>query len=253
MGGPLDGHPRYVIAGNPGPFTLDGTRTYIVGAKQAAVIDPGPDLDEHLAILVSELAEAEEVMVIVTHGHADHAAAAPRLAERLRTEVWGPSGVSVVDHELEDGEKVPTDEGYLAVLHTAGHARHHISLHWPDRQALFAGDLLLGEGDTTWVGEYPGCVDDYLRSLNRLRHLELEVIYPAHGDPLKDPTEAINRFEDHRNNRIEQMEMMLARHPGATVDQLLSLMHGYKLPEAAKRAAKMSLVALKEHVEAENR
>ena len=49
------------------------------------------------------------------------------------------------------------------------------------------------------------------------------------------------------------MEIMLARYPGVTVEQLLSLMHGYKLPEAAKRAAKMSLVALKEHVETENR
>ena len=249
----MGGHPRYVTAGNPGPFTLDGTRTYLVGAKQVAVIDPGPDLDEHVASLVSELAEAEEVVIVVTHGHADHASAAPQLAERLGAEVWGPSGVSVVDQELEDGDKVPTDEGHLVVLHTAGHARHHISLHWPDRQALFAGDLLLGEGDTTWVGEYPGCVADYLTSLNRLRYLELEVIYPAHGDSLKDSTEAINRFEDHRRNRIEQMEIMLARYPGVTVEQLLSLMHGYKLPEAAKRAAKMSLVALKEHVETENR
>ena len=249
----MGGHPRYVTAGNPGPFTLDGTRTYLVGAKQVAVIDPGPDLDEHVASLVSELAEAEEVVIVVTHGHADHASAAPQLAERLGAEVWGPSGVSVVDRELEDGDKVLTDEGHLVVLHTAGHARHHISLHWPDRQALFAGDLLLGEGDTTWVGEYPGCVADYLTSLNRLRYLELEVIYPAHGDSLKDSTEAINRFEDHRRNRIEQMEIMLARYPGATVEQLLSLMHGYKLPEAAKRAAKMSLVALKEHVETENR
>lgn len=225
----------------------------MVGVKQVAVIDPGPDLDEHVGRLVSELAGAEGVAVVLTHGHADHAAAARRLAERLGTEVWGPSGISVVDNELEDGEEVPTDEGHLVALHTAGHARHHVSFHWPDYRALFAGDLLLGEGDTTWVGEYPGCVADYLTSLNRLRRLELEVIYPAHGDPLTDPMEAINRFEGHRRNRIEQMGMMLARHPGATVDQLLSMMHGYKLPELAQRAAKMSLVALKEHVEAENR
>ena len=83
----MGGHPRYVTAGNPGPFTLDGTRTYLVGAKQVAVIDPGPDLDEHVASLVSELAEAEEVVIVVTHGHADHASAAPQLAERLGAEV----------------------------------------------------------------------------------------------------------------------------------------------------------------------
>ena len=38
-----------VRAGNPSPYTLDGTNTWIVGREPAWVVDPGPDLAEHVA------------------------------------------------------------------------------------------------------------------------------------------------------------------------------------------------------------
>ena len=47
---------RRVIADNPGPFTFTGTGTYIVGRGEVAVIDPGPDLAEHVAALLAALA-----------------------------------------------------------------------------------------------------------------------------------------------------------------------------------------------------
>ncbi|MBW8911219.1 MAG: MBL fold metallo-hydrolase, partial [Sphingomonas sp.] len=39
-------HPlvRRLLAANPGPFTYTGTQTYLVGTRDVAVIDPGPDL-----------------------------------------------------------------------------------------------------------------------------------------------------------------------------------------------------------------
>ena len=38
---------KRVIADNPGPFTYTGTGVYIIGDKEVAVIDPGPNTPEH--------------------------------------------------------------------------------------------------------------------------------------------------------------------------------------------------------------
>ncbi len=45
------------------------------------------------------------------------------------------------------------------------------------------------------------------------------------------------------------MEETLRAHPGASAEELLALIYGTDLPDGARRAATMSLQALKEHVE----
>ncbi len=242
-------HPRFLNAGNAGPFTLDGTRTYLVGRGVVAVIDAGPALDPHLDALTAALQGASEVAVFVTHGHGDHAPGARALAGRLDTELHGPAGVEGVTRPLAEGDVIPTDEGDLVVLDTPGHARHHLGLHWPARRAFFAGDLLLGKGDTVWVGEYAGSVADYLESLERVRRLDLAVIYPAHGPALENPSEALDRFRAHRHERIRQMEGMLRERPGASAEALLDTVYGPALAESTRKAALRSIAALKAHVE----
>ena len=247
-GGALSEHPRFLNAGNPGPFTLDGTRSYLVGVRQVAVIDPGPEGPAHVRALADAVRDASEVHVVVTHGHRDHAPAAFALADELGVDVWGPEGLQAVDRRLRHGDVLSTDEGDLVTVDTPGHARHHVAFHWPARRALFAGDLLLGRGATTWVGEYSGCVADYLSSLARIRGLGLDVIYPAHGSPLDNPTEAIDRYESHRLDRIRQVEQALREQPGVEEDDLLDLVYGGGVPDGMHEAALLSVRALMEHV-----
>jgi len=220
-----------------------------LGDRRVAVIDPGPQSDDHLRALEAAVADADEVVVLVTHGHPDHSPGARPLADALGVDVWGLAAIDGVSHPLSDGDVIQTDAGELVAVDTPGHARHHLAFHWPVRRALFAGDLLLGAGDTVWVGEYPGCVADYLESLEKVRGLDLDVIYPAHGPPIEAPALAIDRFERHRRERIRQMEATLAERPDATVDELRDSIYGTKLPDLARRAATMSLAALKGHVE----
>src|SRR5437870_4832971 len=40
-----------VLAHNPSAFTYYGTQTYLIGEKEVAVVDPGPDLPEHVGAL----------------------------------------------------------------------------------------------------------------------------------------------------------------------------------------------------------
>jgi glyoxylase-like metal-dependent hydrolase (beta-lactamase superfamily II) len=203
---------------------------------------------------VAAVPDAEAASVLVTHGHPDHAPGARGLAAALAAagidaEIRGPAGVEGIQRALVDGETIATDEGDLVAIETPGHAREHLAFHWPARKALFAGDLLLGKGDTVWVGEYPGSVADYLRSLERVRGLGLEVVYPAHGSPLEDPTEAIERFAAHRRERIRQVEALLVERPGAGAEELLDRVYGAALPAGVRRAALMSMEALMAHVQ----
>src|SRR5438270_1971978 len=79
-----EGHDLVGIrAANPGPFTLAGTNSWIVGRDPAWLIDPGPFLDEHLAELDREIAGRGGLGgVALTHDHADHTEALPAVRER---------------------------------------------------------------------------------------------------------------------------------------------------------------------------
>jgi len=240
--------PRVITAGNGGPLTLEGTRTYLVGHRTVAVIDAGPALDPHMSALREAVASADAVAWVVTHGHGDHAPAARALAAEMGADVWGPAGVEGVTRPLADDDRVPTDAGELIALDTPGHARHHVGFHWPAGRAFFAGDLLLGTGDSVWVGEYPGCVADYLASLERVRDLGVDVIHAAHGPTIEDPQGAIDRFALHRRTRIAQMEALMAARPGATTVELVDAIYGSSLPNGLRRAAEKSVAALEAHV-----
>ena len=221
----------------------------MVGGRTVAVIDPGPDVESHVRAHVSSVAPAEEVLILLTHGHADHAAAAPALAAETGATVYGPPGIDGVTHGLEEGDAVSTDEGGLVAVHTPGHTREHLAFHWADGDAVFVGDLLLGQGDTTWVAEYPGCVADYLDSLARVEALGASTLYPTHGPPLDSPREAIRRFEAHRRARIEEVRAARDAHPDADVDALVEVVYGDTVPSSMRGAARKSLEAVLHHLE----
>jgi hydroxyacylglutathione hydrolase len=255
-----------VDAGNAGPFTLEGTRSHIVGRRRVAIVDPGPASDAHVDALAAAVADAEQVVLLVTHAHVDHTGAAAALAARLRPRLRAPvMGAWEADEgegegpaagpppeldfrPLADGDSIATDAGELIAVSTPGHARPHFAFHWPDQAAVFVGDLVLGSGDTTWVGSYTGCVSDYLASLTRIEWLRPLLLLPAHGPPIDDPAERLERFRAHRLARIAQVERALTAWPDATTDQLLRIVYSGMVPEALLPAARASLEALIEHV-----
>lgn len=263
---------RAVEAGNAGLFALGGTRTFVVGEGRVAVVDPGPDDPAHLDAVAREVGGAKEGVILLTHRHPDHAAGAPGLAERTGFAVRARTGG---DAPLRDDEEIATDAGPLRVVSTPGHSRDHAAFFLPRTRTLLVGDLLLGEGDTTWVGEYPGCVADYLGSLDRIEALGARRLLPAHGPPLEDPAGAIARFRRHRLARIEQVARVLERAEGGAeetpeaareqppgsgageppgpgteegVRRLVEAVYGPDLPEGLRTAAAWSIRAILEHL-----
>lgn len=237
--------PRCVVSDNPGPFTLDGTRTYLVGRRRVAIIDPGPDVDSHVRAVLHAVSEAEHVWVLVTHGHADHAGAAEEVAQALGAEIRGRGVGSARPMATRDA--VETDQGRLVGVDTPGHTREHVTFHWPEADAAFPGDLILGQGDTTWVGEYEGCVADYLNSLQILRTLRCRVLYPTHGPPVEDPEQTLDTFEAHRRDRIRQVREILAMRPEATTNEVVMEVYGRGFADGrVARAATHSVEAIRD-------
>lgn len=239
--------PRTLRAPNPSPFTLDGTRTHLVGERRVAVVDPGPDEPAHVEAVARAVRGAGEVVILQTHDHADHAGAAPALAALLGVPVLGAGEGA---EAMESGDGVETDHGRLVAVKTPGHAARHLSFHWPARDAAFVGDLLLGEGSTTWLGAYAGCVSDFFASLDRIGSLEPAVLYPAHGPPLRDPAEALERFREHRRRRLAEIRRVLNRQPDATPEELVRSIYSVDLSGRLREAAERSVEAMVHHLRA---
>ncbi len=223
-------------APNPGPFTLDGTRTYVIlsGPRRGAfVIDPGPGEAGHIERAARIASGEETATILLTHGHGDHAEGAPALARRLGARVRGPGYES-----MEDGEVLNTSLGGLEAIHTPGHAREHYCFGLLESRAVFTGDLILGEGDTTWVGEYSGGVADYLTSLDKLEEWGAQRLLPGHGEPILDPVGAIRRYRRHRLERVRQVRDALSRGVPCDPDRLAAEIYGELEPRVFSMAAR---------------
>lgn len=197
---------RRVLAPNPGPFTLEGTNTWVIGGDPAVVIDPGPDDPGHI---LRVLDEAEPVAaILLTHHHPDHAPGAARLANAAGAPIhaFRPEGQ---ERGLADGELVEAGSVQIRAIHTPGHTADHLCFLLEPDDALFSGDTLLGQG-TSVVDPPDGDMAAYVRSLRKLRELEPSVVYPGHGSPVLTPKGRLDYYIRHREEREQQVLAALA-------------------------------------------
>lgn len=206
---------KSLVAANPGPLTLDGTRTYILGPGPCVVIDPGPNLAAHLDAVEVVLGEHEVATICITHYHPDHAAGADDLAVRLGAPLAATPetarlvGLETLDCPLSEGATIEFGGGRLEVVAAPGHCSDHVCFYWPEARALFAGDVIMGEG-TSMIAPPEGDIAAYLATLERLAQLELSVIYPGHGAPVEEPVAKVAEYIAHRLEREQQVLEALA-------------------------------------------
>jgi len=207
-----------VLAHNPSAFTYYGTQSYLIGTHEVAVVDPGPDLPEHVDALVEAIGGRKVAAIMCTHTHRDHSPASRPLAERtgapiigcapLALETVGPradaafDGDYVPDEVLGDGQTLELDGEQVTVVATPGHTSNHLCLAW--RGALLSGDHVMG-WSTTVVVPPDGDMADYMASLDKLRRREDRVYYPAHGPPVTKPQQYVRHLVGHRMQRENQI------------------------------------------------
>ena len=207
-----------LLAHNPSAFTFTGTQSYILGTDTVAVIDPGPDLPEHVDALVQAIAGRPVLAILCTHTHRDHSPAAAPLARRtgapvvgcapLALEAVGPRADAAFDGDyrpdrvLEDGDSIQIgSEGVVAVA-TPGHTSNHLCFAWGD--ALFTGDHVMG-WSTTVVVPPDGDMAAYMLSLEKLRQRQDRIYFPAHGAAVTNPQQYVRHLMGHRMQRERQI------------------------------------------------
>lgn len=212
---------RRVIARNPGPFTYTGTGVYIVGQGEVAVIDPGPDLPEHLEALKAALAGETVTHVLVTHHHLDHSPLAHPLARLFGAKVHGlPAPAPRAsdspaleegaddrfrpDIELADGDVVSGPGWTLEAVTTPGHTSNHVCFALREENALFCGDHIMG-WSTTVITPPDGDMGDYFASLAKVRARAFDTLWPTHGAPVREVGPFIDAYIAHRRAREAQI------------------------------------------------
>jgi hydroxyacylglutathione hydrolase len=230
---------REVLAPNPSPMTLAGTRTWIVGERRIALIDPGPAIDAHIESVADAIAGFETAAILLTHDHPDHAEAADAMAAR-----FGASVRAGVRGTLSEQDRIETDAGALIALATPGHAPDHFAFQWPDGGAVFCGDLMMGGLDTALVAPPEGELTLYLASLARLRSLAPDRVHPAHGPSFDDPIDAIDRYIRHREARLTAVLEALQEADAPMAERaLLRAVYGGAIPPGLEDVATGALRA----------
>jgi glyoxylase-like metal-dependent hydrolase (beta-lactamase superfamily II) len=234
-----------VRADNPGPFTLEGTNTWIVGRDPCWIVDPGPALDAHVAAVLAEARGRGGVGgIALTHDHGDHAGA----ADAVRAGAGGAPVAAArwegADVRVGDGDAV----GPLRVVATPGHATDHLAFVAGD--VCFTGDAVLAQS-SVFVAPDPGALRGYLAALERLRAMELAMLCTGHGPPVTDPAALLDRYLAHRRDRERRLVAALA--DGLhTVDELLDRVWD-DAPPSLRLAATATLAAHLDKLDDEGR
>ncbi len=243
------------------------------------VIDPGPQIDAHRDALQRALAGSTVRGIVVTHCHSDHvplsywlreATGAPTFAfgshprpalaevfdddpaadDPTEAETTNKLGDGeerehtdfdfVPDVAVHDGERFLEVDGWsLTAVHTPGHTSNHLCVHLDAENALFTGDHIMG-WSTTVVSPPDGNMADYMESVRKLIARNDAVLYPTHGNPVRDPAPFLAAYLEHRIERETQILALLAKGP-STIREMVEVLYANVRRELHKPARRSVL------------
>lgn len=195
--------------------------TFVIHQGMTVLIDPGHS--RHLKKVFDQMEEdglsPEGIdVVLMTHSHPDHLESVElffdkpvkigmnRQEERYLREngrflfemMNQPMPKIRIDFYLKEGELHLAKE-IFKIYETPGHSPGSLSIHWPEKKALFTGDLIFygGVGRT----DFPeGNSRLLVQSIEKMSRLDVEILLPGHGDVIMGRASVLQNFEYIRKN-----------------------------------------------------
>ncbi|QQS15047.1 MAG: MBL fold metallo-hydrolase [Rhodospirillales bacterium] len=253
---------RRVVARNPSAFTFKGTGTYIIGRGNVAIVDPGPDMADHVDAVLNAVRGETVTHILVTHTHVDHSPATPALKAATGAPVFAfgghpkpPEGVATEqggdkdfkpDVTLRDGEVVSGKGWTVEAVHTPGHISNHLCFALREDKALLSGDHVMG-WSTAVISPPDGNMRDYFTSLRKLLPREETLYIPTHGAEIRDPRPFVQAYIEHRLGREDQI-MACVRDGLDTVPAMVARMYKDVAPHLHPAAGRSVLAHLVQFV-----
>lgn len=259
---------RRMVVENPGGFTFHGTNTYVIGSGDVAVVDPGPLNDAHFEALTRALKDESVSHILLTHTHMDHSPAARPLKEKTGARTWafGPHGSGkldtgiqveaggdmdfVPDVTIKHGEVIQGGDWEVECVFTPGHTSNHMCFALPGKAGLITGDHVMG-WSTSVISPPDGDMKAYMESLDLLVERGDKVLWPAHGDAIRDPAPFLKEFIAHRHAREAQIADCI-RDGLNDIRTMVKRMYA-EVDERLHRPAAMSVLAHLQHMVATGR
>ncbi len=189
-------------------FQVNNCNTYLITGSKNVLIDPGlfqvfGNVRGELLSLGLRLNQID--LVLITHGHFDHLESAGefegmapiamsfREYEFLRTSSGIFGGSIEPDLFLEEGDLALGDVN-LKIIPAPGHSPGSLCIYWPERKALFSGDVVFenGIGRTDLPGGDGGLLKE---TIERIAALEIDYLLPGHGEIVAGRKKVKNNFE----------------------------------------------------------
>lgn len=184
------------------PFEQNCTLIWCDETREAAVVDPGGDLDRIRAAVTAAGVTLKQILL--THAHIDHAGGVADLAEQASLPIVGPHEgdqfwIDLLDEQsrrfgfaqarpfvptrwLHQGDSVQVGKLTLEVRHCPGHTPGHVVFFEPQSRLAIVGDVLFAGsiGRTDFPGgDFQSLVDAIRRELFTLGD-DVKFI-PGHG------------------------------------------------------------------------
>ncbi len=238
---PLRPGVRRVVAPNAGLMTGPGTNTYLLGTREVAVLDPGPDDAQHLEALLSAVGAVPGGVirwVVVTHTHRDHSPLAAPLMQQTGARLIGlpPPGDGrqdesfKPDHVPRVGERLRFADIELTAIHTPGHASNCVCYLLQAERLLFTGDHIL-QGVSPVILPPDGDMAAYMDSLDKLEAYDFEHIAPGHGSLMDGGKRVVELLRAHRLAREAKVVQSMAALGAAAIDRLTPVVYDDVPPE----------------------